>query len=100
MEWHYITHGKPQQSAFGESINGRLRNECLNETLSISLAHARAVLARWQTDHNHVRPHSAHQGATPAEIGSRAMTPRMMEVLANAAPAPANNHQGLYDQDL
>jgi putative transposase len=95
VEWHYIAPGKPQQNAFVESFNGRLRDECLNETLFTSLAHARAVLARWQADYNHVRPHSAHRGATPAEIGRRAISSRMMEALANAAPAAANNHQGL-----
>jgi putative transposase len=72
MEWHSIAPGKPQQNAFVESFNGRLRDECLNETLFTSLPHARAVLARWQADYNHVRPHSAHRGATPAEIGGRA----------------------------
>jgi putative transposase len=95
VEWHYIAPGRPQQNAFMESFNGRLRDECLNEILFTSLAYARVVLARWQTDYNHVRPHFAHQGATPAEIGGRAITPRMMEALANAAPAAANNHQGL-----
>jgi putative transposase len=62
VEWHYIAPGKPQQNAFVESFNGRLRDECLNETLFTSLAHARAVLAMWQTDYNHVRPHSSHAG--------------------------------------
>jgi putative transposase len=37
--WHYITPGKPQQNAFAESFNGRLRGECLNETLFTSLVH-------------------------------------------------------------
>jgi putative transposase len=95
VEWHYIASGKSQQNAFVESFNGRLRDECLNETLFTSLPHARAVLARWQDDYNHVRPHSAHRGATPAEIGRRAITPRILEALANAAPVAANNHQGL-----
>ena len=45
VEWHYIAPGKPQQNAFVESFNGRLRDECLNETLFPSLAHARGVLA-------------------------------------------------------
>ncbi|MBY0302986.1 MAG: transposase [Sphingomonas ginsenosidimutans] len=45
VEWHYIVSGKPTQNAFVESFNGRLREECLNETLFTSLAHARAVLA-------------------------------------------------------
>ena len=43
--WHYIAPGKPQQNAFVESFNGRLRDELLNETLFTSLAQARRVLA-------------------------------------------------------
>ena len=66
VEWHYIAPGKPQQNAFVESFNGRLRDECLNETLFTSLAQARAVLAAWQQDYNEVRPHSALGGRTPA----------------------------------
>ncbi|WP_163484567.1 integrase core domain-containing protein, partial [Escherichia coli] len=58
VEWHYIAPGKPMQNGFVESFNGRLRDECLNETLFTSLAHARFVLAAWQHDYNHVRPHS------------------------------------------
>ena len=43
MEWHYIAPGKPMQNGFVESFNGRLRDECLNETLFTSLPHARFV---------------------------------------------------------
>ncbi len=50
IEWHYIAPGKPQHNAFAESFIGRLRDECLNETLFSSLDHARAVLAAWRTD--------------------------------------------------
>jgi hypothetical protein len=46
IKWHYIAPGKPQQNGYVESFNGRLRDECLNETLFASLAHARSVLAR------------------------------------------------------
>jgi putative transposase len=59
VEWHYIAPGKPQQNAFIESFNGRLRDELLNETLFASLKHAREVLAIWMEDYNTVRPHSA-----------------------------------------
>jgi putative transposase len=59
VEWHYIAPGKPQQNAFIESFNGRLRDELLNETLFGSLAHARVALAAWQLDYNTVRPHSS-----------------------------------------
>ena len=62
--WHYIAPGKPQQNAFAESFIGRLRDECLNETLFTSLRQARAVLAAWQRDYNEVRPHSAYGGLT------------------------------------
>jgi putative transposase len=66
--WHYIAPGKPQQNAFAESFIGRLRDECLNETLFTSPRQARAVLATWQRDYNEVRPHSAHGGEPPASI--------------------------------
>jgi putative transposase len=45
IEWHYIAPGKPQQNAFIESFNGRLRDELLNETLFTSLSHVRDALA-------------------------------------------------------
>ena len=45
VEWHYTAPGKPTQNAFVESFNGKLRDECLNETLFTSLAHARSELA-------------------------------------------------------
>ena len=72
VEWHYIAPGKPTQNAFIESFNGRLRDECLNDTLFRSLGHARAVLADWKEDYNHVRPHSALGDATPAEMAAKA----------------------------
>ena len=72
IDWHYIAPGKPQQNGFVESFNGRLRDECLNETLFASLSHARAVLAAWKFDYNHYRPHSAHGGATPVEFAEKA----------------------------
>ncbi len=64
--WHYIAPGKPQQNAFVESFNGKLRDECLNETLFNSVRHARAVLADWRKDYNEVRPHSSLGGRAPA----------------------------------
>ena len=45
VKWHYTAPGKPSQNAFVESFNGRLRDECLNETPFTSLAQVRAVLA-------------------------------------------------------
>ena len=65
VEWHYIAPGKPQQNAFVESFNGRLRDELLNETLFASLAHAREILSLWRDDYNTVRPHSGIANLTP-----------------------------------
>jgi putative transposase len=66
VEWHYIAPGKPQQNAFVESFNGRLRDELLNETLFTSLVHARALLDAWKDDYNTVRPHSGLGNLPPA----------------------------------
>ena len=66
VEWHYIAPGKPQQNAFVESFNGRLRDELLNETLFTSLTHVREALATWKDDYNTVRPHSALGNLAPA----------------------------------
>lgn len=65
VDWHYIAPGKPQQNAFIESFNGKLRDELLNEEVFESLNHARKLLARWRTDYNTVRPHSALGGLPP-----------------------------------
>jgi putative transposase len=67
VAWHYIAPGKPQQNAFSESFNGRLRDELLNETLFSSLRDARAKLATWRQDFNEVRPHSSLGYLTPRE---------------------------------
>jgi putative transposase len=68
VEWHNIAPGKPQQNAFAESFIGRLRDECLNETLFVSLPQARAVLDNCRADYNEVRPHSALANRTPEEF--------------------------------
>jgi len=68
VDWDYIEPGKPQQNAFIESFIGRLRDECLNETLFSSVSEARAVLTSWQADYNGVRPHSGLANKTPWEF--------------------------------
>lgn len=68
VNWHYIAPGKPQQNGFIESFNGKLRDECLNESLFSSLSDAREVLEIRQHDHNHKRPHSALGNLTPIEF--------------------------------
>jgi putative transposase len=64
VDWHHTAPGKPTQNALLESFNGRLRAECLKETLFSSLAQVRAVLAAWRDDYNAVRPWA---GAPPSK---------------------------------
>jgi transposase InsO family protein len=61
-----IEPGKPNQNAYIESFNGRLRDECLNEHWFVSLDHARAVIRAWTRDYNEERPKKARGGLTPA----------------------------------
>ncbi|ALH83287.1 integrase (plasmid) [Sphingopyxis macrogoltabida] len=70
VEWHYIAPGKPMQNGYVESFNGRMRDELLNETLFLSLDHARVVIAAWVEDYNHERPHSSLGYETPAAFAA------------------------------
>ena len=77
VEWHYIAPGKPQQNAFIESFNGKMRDECLNETLFSTLAEARQTLETWKEDYNTQRPHSALGNLTPSEFASKSALDKM-----------------------
>ena len=47
-------------------INGRMRDELLNESLFFGLDHARSAIAEWRQDFNTARPHSSLGYQTPA----------------------------------
>jgi putative transposase len=68
IEWHYITPGKPMENGFTESLNGRIRDECLNEHVFEGLAHARRLLASWLDDYNNVRPHGSLGHVPPSSF--------------------------------
>jgi len=61
-----IEPGKPNQNAYIESFNGRLRDECLNEHWFASLQHARVVVEAWRKEYNEERPKKSLGGLTPA----------------------------------
>ena len=61
-----IEPGKPNQNAYIESFNGRLRDECLNEHWFVSLAHAKSVIEAWRREYNEERPKRSLGGLTPS----------------------------------
>ena len=60
-----IEPGKPNQNAYIERFNGRLRGECLNERWFPNLLQARAVIETWRFEYNEGRPKKALGGMTP-----------------------------------
>lgn len=71
VEWHYIAPGKPTQNGFVESLNGRFRDECLNEHLFRGLTAARRIIEEWRNDYNEHRPHTSLSDLTPNEFANR-----------------------------
>lgn len=65
-----IQPGKPQQNAFIEAFNSRLRDECLNEHVFTSLGEAQRIIEAWRIDYNTSRPHSAIGNQTPAAFAA------------------------------
>jgi putative transposase len=85
VAWHYIQPGKPVQNAFIESFNSRLRDECLNEHVFVSLNEAREIIEAWRHDYNHVRPHSSLGALTPIEFTDQQGDRPLEPVLGSAA---------------
>lgn len=69
-----IEPGKPNQNAYIESFNGRLRDECLNEHWFPSLTHAQVVIEAWRREYNEERPKRALGGLTPAAYARQMAT--------------------------
>lgn len=66
VQLRLIEPGKPNQNAYIESFNGRLRDECLNEHWFPSLLHARTEIERWRREYNEERPKKGLDGMTPS----------------------------------
>ena len=67
----FIRPGRPVENCFIESFNGRLRDECLNVEVFLSLDHARAKLLEWKLDYNEQRPHGSLNDLTPTEFAAK-----------------------------
>jgi putative transposase len=69
-----IAPGKPVQNAYIESFNGRVRDECLNESWFVSVADAQRTIEAWRVDYNVTRPHSGLGSLTPHEFARSLLT--------------------------
>ena len=83
----FIEPGKPIQNAFIESFNSRLRDECLNEQVFLSLDDARGKIEQWRNQYNRVRPHSSLGYLTPEEFAAAHHHLRSEPTARSAGPA-------------
>jgi len=68
VQTHYIELGSPWQNAYGESFNGKLRDECLNMETFTTVREAKFILRQWRDYYNNQRPHSSLNYLTPSEF--------------------------------
>ena len=68
VEIEFIEPGKPNQNAFIESFNSRLREEHLNEEIFLDLEDAEKKIERWRKFYNEERPHTSLKFKTPKEF--------------------------------
>ena len=68
----FIQPGKPTQNAFVESLNGKFRNECLNQYWFKTIEHAEQEITKWREHYNNVRPHSSLEYMTPVAYAKKA----------------------------
>jgi putative transposase len=85
IEWHYITSGKPRENGYTESLNGRSRDECLNEHVFEGLAHARRLIEARRRDYNNVRPHGSLGNVPPATFRASLLSTLAVEQPAACA---------------
>ena len=80
----YIEPASPWENGYGESFNGKLRDELLNAEQFADLREAKVLGANWQNDYNHRRPHSSLGYQTPAAYAAKCR----LEALGAPPPNP------------
>jgi len=68
LKLDFIRPGKPVDNCHIESVSARLRDECFNANVFVSLADARRKIKQWRIDYNEHRPHSSLGDRSPSEL--------------------------------
>lgn len=77
----FIHPGKPTENGHIESVNDRLRDECLNVEQFWTIEDARRKIITWRDDYNEHRPHSSPGHLTPSEFAANSRTNGTSEAL-------------------
>jgi putative transposase len=72
VELDFSRPGQPVDNALIESFNGRLRQECVNESLFFSFEDAREKVETWRQHNNRERDQRALGNLAPLEFGATA----------------------------
>lgn len=62
----YIEPGSPWEHGYGESLNGKMRDQLLNGERFYTLKEAQVIIEPWRIHDNTVRPHSSLGSQPPA----------------------------------
>ena len=73
VELKFIQPGKPNQNAYCESFNARLRDECLNTQWFNTLTEAKDNIEAWRREFNEQRPHSSLNYKTPRQFADECL---------------------------
>jgi putative transposase len=73
----YIEPGSLWENGYCESLNGKLRDECLKLQIFYSLKEVQVVIGAWRDHHNRVRPHSSLDCRPPAPTTLKALAQQL-----------------------
>ena len=83
----YIDPGSPWQNGHVESFHNRLRDECLNREVLLSLTEAKVLIEEWRVFYNREHPHSRLGFQSPDEFARNQMNSNFGYASASLHPS-------------
>jgi putative transposase len=71
----YIDPGSPWQNGYVESFHNRVRDECLNQEIFLSVLEAQVIIEEWRLFYNRVHPHSNLGFQSPDQFAKKNSRP-------------------------